>query len=99
MLAKGLAPTVMELDALVREGKRLFRGEGMTEEDIAAFALFLRAAEGGHGEAQWLVSECYKKRTRHSLRRASSLGVVGKVGGARIRSIAVSLGEVFAGAH
>ena len=49
----------IDLDALVREGKRIYRGEGMTEGDIRAFGLFLRAAAGGHREAQYLVSRCY----------------------------------------
>lgn len=55
----------VDLDALVREGKKLYRGTAMTQdernrpEDIQAFSLFLRAAEGGHSEAQYIVSNCY----------------------------------------
>jgi len=58
-LARESAVETVDLDALVHAGKRLYRGEGKTEEDIKAFGLFLRAAEGGHSEAQYLVSRCY----------------------------------------
>jgi len=58
-VARDSAPAKIDLDALVCEGKRLYRGVGMTEEDIQAFGLFLRAAMGGHSEAQYLVSRCY----------------------------------------
>ena len=45
------------------EAKRLYRskGDGMTEENIRAFKLFLRAAEAGHGEAQNYLGWCYRK--------------------------------------
>jgi TPR repeat protein len=48
-----------DLDALVLEGKRIQRRQGMTPEDIQAFDLFHRAAVSGHREAQLLVFECY----------------------------------------
>ena len=50
VLARDSVPAPIDLDALVREGKRLYRsmGEGMTEENIRAFKLFFRAAEAGH---------------------------------------------------
>ncbi len=49
----------VDLDALVLEGKRIQRREGMTPEDIRAFEHFYRAAVAGHGEAQLLVYESY----------------------------------------
>lgn len=59
MIADTLALARVDLDALVAEGKRIQRREGMTPEDIRAFDLFHRAAVAGHGEAQLLVHECY----------------------------------------
>ena len=61
VLARDSAPARVDLDALVREAKRLFRskGDGMTEENIRAFKLFFRAAEAGHSEAQFHVGWCY----------------------------------------
>lgn len=59
MVADTLALARVDLDALVAEGKRIQRREGMTPEDIRAFDLFHRAAVAGHGEAQLLVHECY----------------------------------------
>jgi TPR repeat protein len=63
------APAPLDLDALVREAKRLFGSEGipwhlathggMTDKYIRAFNLFLRAAEAGHSEAQDCVGVCY----------------------------------------
>src|SRR6266487_2149545 len=58
-LAKHVAP--LDLEALVREGKRIQRRSGMTPEDIQAFRLFYQAATAGHSEAQWLVAECYSR--------------------------------------
>ncbi len=58
-LARDAAPANGELDALVREGKRIQRREGITPEDIQAFSLFLQAATGGHAEGQYLIFECY----------------------------------------
>ena len=58
-LARVSSVAQVDLDALVREGKRLYRGKGMTDGDIQAFGLFLRAAERGHSEAQYLLSTCY----------------------------------------
>ena len=57
VLARDSAPAPVDLDALVREAKRLYRskGDGMTEENIRAFKLFLRAAEAGHSEAQYYL--------------------------------------------
>jgi len=51
----------VDLDALVREAKWLYhsKGDGMTEEQIRAFKLFLPAAEAGHCEAQWYLFWCY----------------------------------------
>lgn len=62
VLARDSIVAPVDLDALVREGEKLLRskGGGMTEENIRAFGLFLRAAEAGHGEAQYiLASSCY----------------------------------------
>ena len=61
VLARDSAPAPVDLDALVREAKRLYRskGDGMTEENIRAFKLFLRAAEAGHSEAQDYLGWCY----------------------------------------
>lgn len=60
MIADTLALTrELDLDALVLEGKRIQRCQGMTPEDIRAFDLFHCAAVAGHGEAQLLVYECY----------------------------------------
>ena len=62
VLARDSAPAPVDLDALVREAKRLYRskGDGMTEENIRAFKLFLRAAEAGHSEAQFYLGWCYR---------------------------------------
>ena len=61
VLARDSAPAPVDLDALVREAKRLYwsKGGGMTEENIRAFNLFLRAAETGHSEAQYYLGWCY----------------------------------------
>jgi len=58
-LAKRSAVSHADLDALVREGKRLQRMEGMTPEDVRAFQLFHQAAVAGRAEAQFLVGSCY----------------------------------------
>jgi hypothetical protein len=58
-LAREVSPTNVDLDTLVRDGKRLYRGGGMTQEDIQAFELFYRAAAVGHAQAQFLLSDCY----------------------------------------
>jgi DNA polymerase-3 subunit epsilon len=55
VLARHTAPAHVDLDALVQEGKRIRRRQGMTPEDSRAFDLFHRAAVAGHGEAQLLV--------------------------------------------
>ena len=52
-----------ELDALVTEARRLQEQEGgagneMTPNNVRAFHLLLRAAEGGHAEAQYEFSYC-----------------------------------------
>lgn len=60
MVAETLALTKeIDLDALVLEGKRIQRRQGMTPEDIRAFDLFHRAAVAGHRAAQLLVGYCY----------------------------------------
>ena len=61
VLARDSASAPVDLDALVREAKRLYlsKGDGMTEENIRAFKLFLRAAEAGHSEAQYYLGYCY----------------------------------------
>ena len=58
-MARETAVAHVDLDALVREGKRIQRNEGMTPEDIQAFHLFHQAAAAGHAEAEFLVFECY----------------------------------------
>jgi uncharacterized protein len=58
-LAKQIAPADVDLDALVREGKRIQRREGMTPDDIRAFQLFFQAGTAKQAEAQYLVSECF----------------------------------------
>ena len=60
VLARASAVSAIDLDALVREGKRLQRKEGMTPEDVQAFQLFHRAAVAGHAEGQFLASRCYR---------------------------------------
>ena len=59
-LAKETTPAKVDLDALVREGKRIQSGRGMTHGNIEAFKLFYHAASAGHVEAQFLVCECYE---------------------------------------
>ena len=59
VLAREVAPAAVDLDALVREGKRVQRGEGRTLENIQAFKLFYQAATAGHSEAQYIVSNFY----------------------------------------
>lgn len=58
-LAREATSAIVDLDALVREGKRMQCGEGMTPGNIQAFKLLHKAAIAGHAEAQFLVSECY----------------------------------------
>jgi len=58
-LAREVVPATVDFDALVREGKRIQSGQGMTPENIRAFKLFFQAATAKHPEAQYLVSECY----------------------------------------
>jgi len=59
-----LRDTRIHLDTLVVAGKRIWRQkrapdeDGMTKENIRAFEMFLKAAEGGHPEGQYLVSLC-----------------------------------------
>ncbi len=48
----------VDLDALVRKAKKLYNSDEWTEENWQANELFLRAAEEGHGEAQFLVFKC-----------------------------------------
>ena len=59
-LARINSPASVDFDALVREGKRIQKGEEMTPENIQAFKLFYQAATAGHSKAQFLVSSCYK---------------------------------------
>ena len=59
VLARKTAVAPLDLDALVREGKRLQRKQGMTQEDSQAFRLFHQAAVAGHAEAQHLLFGCY----------------------------------------
>lgn len=60
-IAKEVVVANADLDALVREGKRLYHhaGERMTEDNIQAFKLFFRAAGAGHSEAQYHLFRCY----------------------------------------
>ena len=62
VLARDSAPAPVDLDALMREAKRLFisNGKGITEENIHAFKLFFRAADAGHSEAQFYLGVCYE---------------------------------------
>ncbi len=51
-----------ELDALVKEARRLQEGGAgneRTPNNVRAFQLFLRAAEGGHADAQYEVGKCF----------------------------------------
>ena len=57
--AREIAPANIDLDQLVREGKRLQSGGGLKPENIQAFKLFYQAATAGHSEAQFLVGKCY----------------------------------------
>jgi uncharacterized protein len=54
-------PADIDLDGLVREGKRIQSGHGITSANIQAFKLFHQAAVAGHSEAQFLVCECYER--------------------------------------
>jgi len=60
-LAKDSAVAHVDLDALVREGKRLRsrKDKGMTGDNLVAFKLFSKAAEAGHVEAQYYLGLCY----------------------------------------
>lgn len=58
-LAKHAALADVDLDALVRRGKRIQRRQGVTPEDVQAFTLFDQAARAGHVEAQYHLSSCY----------------------------------------
>jgi TPR repeat protein len=59
-LAKESTVSRVDLDALVREGKRLQRKEGMIPDDVRAFDLFHQAATAEHHEAQFLAFQCYR---------------------------------------
>ena len=57
-VARQVTSKERELDALVREANRVQvggAGNEMNPNNIRAFQLFLRAAEGGHAEAQYEV--------------------------------------------
>ena len=56
-LALAKKPDV-DLDALVREGKRLYNADEWTDENWQAIELFERAAKAGHGEAQFFMFVC-----------------------------------------
>jgi TPR repeat protein len=58
-LVKEIAPATVDLDSLVREGKRIQRRKGMTPEDIHAYDLFYRAAASDHAEAKYHLADCY----------------------------------------
>ena len=61
-LAKEVIGRNIDLELLVQEAKRLQEGGAgneMTPNNIRAFQLFLRAAEGGHVEAQYEVAMCF----------------------------------------
>ena len=82
-LARMSSPERVDLDALVREGKLIQKGEGMTPENIQAFKLFYQAATAGHSEAQFLVCDCYecgrgtmrdKRQYQSWLRKSAELG-------------------------
>lgn len=50
-----------DLDAMMREGEVLYMsGTGLSDENIRAFNLFLRAAESGHSKAQEYLGMCYR---------------------------------------
>lgn len=53
-------PDLGDLDAVVREGKRIQHGDGITPDNIRAFNLFHHSALAGHAEAQCLLSYCFK---------------------------------------
>jgi TPR repeat protein len=59
-LVKDSTVEPIDLDALVREAKRIQRREGMTPEDIQAFKLFHQAATAGHPDGQYQVFECFR---------------------------------------
>lgn len=84
-----------DLDALVREGKRLYRGEGLTEEDIQAFNLFHRAAMAGHPEAQYLASRCYGWETGVEKDEAQALAWLRKSAEAGFAEAQFCLGSAY----
>ncbi len=59
--AKDSAVAHVDLEALVREGKRLRsrKDKGMTEGNLLAFKLFSKAAEARDVEAQYYLGVCY----------------------------------------
>src|SRR5947207_145242 len=62
-LVKNAAVDPVDLEALMRDGETLYvcsKGDGITEVTIRAFRLLLRAAEGGHSEAQKYLGFCYR---------------------------------------
>ena len=80
VLARDFAAAPVDLDALVRDAKRLLfhsKGHGMTDENIRAFKLFFRAAEAGHSEAQFcfgcLLSFLAKAFLKIMLKRSSGI--------------------------
>lgn len=58
-VAKEITAGTVDLDALVREAKRIQGNPGMTPENIRAFNLFFRAAMAGHAEAELEVGTCF----------------------------------------
>ena len=62
-LVRGSTVDPDDLDALVREARRLYhsKGDGMTDENIRAFELFHRAAKSGFADAQHCLGFCYEQ--------------------------------------
>jgi TPR repeat protein len=60
-LAKEIAPADIDWEVLVREGKRIQSGTGMTPENMNAFGMFFRAASAGHAEAEFLLYKCFSE--------------------------------------
>jgi len=65
--------TAVDLNTLVREGKRSQSGSGATPGNLRAFELFRKAAAAGHAEAQFLISEYYRFELGVKLDRAEYL--------------------------
>jgi hypothetical protein len=95
--AKNSAVGHVDLDALVREGKRLHcsKDKGMTEHNLVAFKLFSQAAEAGHVEAQYYLGLCYLNGDDIQQDNAKALTWLERSAGAGFEKAMLLLGALY----